>query len=102
MTAIHDNRAADLLGQFAARFLMLVAPPTVPVKDAKLAYYVEAGEGGTEERKSLTLALADYVWIGTRRGTLTALATTHDDDGEPAQQWNAIYLDSVGKWSAWR
>lgn len=102
MTAIHDSRATDLLGQFAVWFTIGIVPPTPPVKSAKLDYYVEAGQAGGPERDTLAAALADYTRIGTGRGTLTALATTHDDDGFPVQQWKAIYLDSRGEWSAWR
>ena len=99
---IHENRIADVIGRPAARLVIEVPEPSPPVPDAVLTYYVEAGADGGHERESLFLALEDYARIGIDRGTLTALATTYDADGEPERQWKAEYREELERWGAWK
>jgi len=99
---IHDNRIADVIGRPAARLVIEIPQPSPPMPEAVVTYYVDAGANGGTEREALYLALEDYARIGIDRGTLTALATVYDADGEPDRQWKCEYDDEAKTWRKWR
>ncbi|RTL26391.1 MAG: hypothetical protein EKK55_07830 [Rhodocyclaceae bacterium] len=99
---IHDNRIADVIGRPAARLVIEIPQPSPPMPEAVVTYYVDAGANGGTEREALYLALKDYARVGWQHGTITALATIYDANGEPECQWKCEYREELERWGAWK